>query len=252
MPGTYPQPSTVTCHLQGILRMKHLSHRIRLAFWILLKRHRFSLWRSIWFNLRYLPFRQAIHLPILLAPNVYVRICKRGSFVFLSGAKFGIVQIGYIDNNGNPDQASSLNIQGMVIIHGTGMHAFGGGLRLKVHPGAVFEIGNKSAVSNEARINVAEHVIIGDNNMWSYEVNIMDTDSHKIYDSTRCRINPPQPVHIGNNVWIGSKCTILKGVTLADGIIVAANSTITKSFTEPHCIITTGNKVIKRDVSWER
>lgn len=232
--------------------MKKLFLRIRFAFSLLLKHHRYSLWRSAWFNLRYLPFREAIHLPVLLGSNVQVRNCSRGSFMFVEGVKFGIIQLGFIDNHVNPDQASSLNILGKIIIHGTGRHMFGGGVRLIVNTNAVLEIGNDFAVSNQLRINVEKQITIGDNNMWSYEVNIMDTDSHKIYDSTGHYINPPHPVHIGNNVWIASKCTILKGVTLADGTIVAANSTITKSHTEPRCVITTGGKTIKRDVSWER
>lgn len=36
------------------------------------------------------------------------------------------------------------------------------------------------------------------------------------------------PVKIGNDVWIGANCIILPGVTIADGVIVAAGSVVTK------------------------
>lgn len=36
------------------------------------------------------------------------------------------------------------------------------------------------------------------------------------------------PVVIGNCVWIGTNASIMSGVTIADGAIVAANSTVTK------------------------
>ena len=35
-------------------------------------------------------------------------------------------------------------------------------------------------------------------------------------------------VIIGDNVWIGDKCTILPNVHIGDGVIVAANSVVTK------------------------
>ena len=44
-------------------------------------------------------------------------------------------------------------------------------------------------------------------------------------------------ITLGNNVWVGGNSVITAGVTLADGIIVAAGSTVTKSFDEKNIII---------------
>jgi acetyltransferase-like isoleucine patch superfamily enzyme len=44
-------------------------------------------------------------------------------------------------------------------------------------------------------------------------------------------------ITIGNDVWIGGNSVITAGVALADGIIVAAGSTVTKSFDEKNIII---------------
>lgn len=35
------------------------------------------------------------------------------------------------------------------------------------------------------------------------------------------------PIKIGNNVWLGAKVTVLKGVTIGDGVVVGANSVVT-------------------------
>ena len=42
---------------------------------------------------------------------------------------------------------------------------------------------------------------------------------------------------IGDNVWIGGNSVITAGVTLSDGIIVAAGAVVTHSFTEQNIII---------------
>lgn len=38
----------------------------------------------------------------------------------------------------------------------------------------------------------------------------------------------PKAIHIGNDVWIGSNSTILQGVTIGDGAIIAAGAVVTK------------------------
>ncbi|RAI93600.1 transferase family hexapeptide repeat protein [Paenibacillus pabuli] len=51
---------------------------------------------------------------------------------------------------------------------------------------------------------------------------------------------------MGNDVWIGQNVTIMPGVTIGDGAIVASNATVTKDI-EPYTIVG-GNPVkpIKR------
>lgn len=53
------------------------------------------------------------------------------------------------------------------------------------------------------------------------------------------------PVIIGNNVWIGDKATILPGVTIGDGAVIAANTVVTKDV--PAYCVCAGNpgKIIK-------
>jgi virginiamycin A acetyltransferase len=41
---------------------------------------------------------------------------------------------------------------------------------------------------------------------------------------------------IGNDVWIGQQVTIMPGITIGDGAIIASNSTVTKNV-EPYSIV---------------
>lgn len=46
----------------------------------------------------------------------------------------------------------------------------------------------------------------------------------------------PQPVYIGNDVWIGWRVIILPGVTIGEGAIVSAGAVVTKNV-EPYSIV---------------
>lgn len=48
--------------------------------------------------------------------------------------------------------------------------------------------------------------------------------------------NPPRPVVIGNDVWIGIGVTILDGVTIGDGAIVGAGSIISRDV-QPYSVV---------------
>jgi maltose O-acetyltransferase len=62
------------------------------------------------------------------------------------------------------------------------------------------------------------------------QVAIYDCDFHEINPSTRDRsYGPTSPVVIGNNVWLGSRVIVLKGVTIGDNSVVGAMSVVTKS-----------------------
>ena len=42
----------------------------------------------------------------------------------------------------------------------------------------------------------------------------------------------PAPIHIGKRVWIGANATVLPGVTIGDGAVVAAGAVVTKDVPE--------------------
>ena len=91
---------------------------------------------------------------------------------------------------------------------------------------------------------------IGDNTVISWNCQFIDDDFHKInYEG---KVESSKIIHIGSHVWIGANSVILKGVSIADGCVIAANSIVTKSVTEQNVLIA-GNpaKIIKREIQWE-
>lgn len=71
-------------------------------------------------------------------------------------------------------------------------------------------------------------IFIGDDCMIGPGCNIA-TSIHPISPRLRRhKLQYNKPVHIGNNVWLGSGATILPGITIGDNAIVGAGSVVTK------------------------
>lgn len=90
-------------------------------------------------------------------------------------------------------------------------------------------------------------LIIGDNVAIGPGVTIF-TDNHRYEDSSFVPYDDriiARRVIIGSHVWIGAKVTILPGVKIGEGAIVAAGSVVTKDV--PYCSVVGGNpaRVIK-------
>lgn len=101
-------------------------------------------------------------------------------------------------------------------------------------------IGNDTILNNDIAIIAQCRIIIGEKCLIGDRTNIYDSDFHEIDPSTR-RISSGKtvPINIGNNVWIGSLVTILKGVNIGDNSVIAANSVVTKDV--PANTIVAGN-----------
>lgn len=96
-------------------------------------------------------------------------------------------------------------------------------------------------------ITCGNYIRIGKGANIAREAVIRDYDGHYI-ETLNYRTS--KPIIIGDDVWIGQRAMILKGVTIGNGAIIAANAVVTKDV-PPHCIVA-GNpaKVIRENVDW--
>ena len=114
-------------------------------------------------------------------------------------------------------------------------------------------IGNNCSFGDYNHITCANRVTIGNGVLTGKWITITD-NSHGETDRASLEMKPTKrpitskgPVVIGNNVWIGDKATILPGVSIGDGAVIAANAVVTKDV--PAYSVVGGNpaKVIKRN-----
>jgi acetyltransferase-like isoleucine patch superfamily enzyme len=109
-------------------------------------------------------------------------------------------------------------------------------------PGSKIIIGNNVGISGSS-INASKEIVIGDNVIIGSGCLISDTDSHPILPEDRLSNNNAAinsiPIVIGNNVFIGARSIILKGVTIGSGSVIGAGSVVSKNI--PPNVIFAGN-----------
>ncbi|MGE0600067.1 MAG: DapH/DapD/GlmU-related protein [Dehalococcoidia bacterium] len=98
------------------------------------------------------------------------------------------------------------------------------GVRLEVAPCATLFIGKGTILNRDTVIVCHDSVEIGANCKISYQVIIMDSDEHQVPGSPQMTA----PIRIEDDVWLGARVIVLKGVTIGAGAIVGAGSIVTK------------------------
>lgn len=124
------------------------------------------------------------------------------------------------------------------------------GAEIVVLDGGKLSLGSNSYM-NASLIQSANEISIGDDCAIASDVLIQDTDFHPILDEKGNEKPVSKPIVIGNKVWICAKATILKGVTIGDGAIIAAGAVVTKDV--PAGCLVAGNpaKVVRENVIWK-
>lgn len=93
---------------------------------------------------------------------------------------------------------------------------------------------------------------IGRECMFSYGIEVRTSDSHPIFDAQGTHINPSSDIAIGDRVWVGTRCMILKGSQLGQGAILAAASVLTREISARAIAAGIPAKVIRENVQWKR
>lgn len=94
------------------------------------------------------------------------------------------------------------------------------------------DCGKNITIGKNVFINAACHfqdqggITIGDGTLIGHNV-VLATLNHDFDPEKRADMHPA-PINIGKNVWIGSNATVVPGITIGDGAIVAAGSVVTK------------------------
>ena len=173
-------------------------------------------------------------------------INKKTKFIF--GAKSKLIiskrfttNDNCIKNNGRSsifrlDENATINVLETNVYYGADIIVF---------KNAKLTIGN-SFINSDCKIRCHKEIIIGDDCAISHDFTVMDSDAHKLNG----KINTKSVV-VGNHVWIGTRVTILPGVKIGDGAVIAAGAVVTQNVEPKSLVAGVPARVIKTDVEWE-
>jgi carbonic anhydrase/acetyltransferase-like protein (isoleucine patch superfamily) len=171
-----------------------------------------------------------------VAPTGSIQLSEGASLDFNANWMGGHYARGHLGIG--PD--STLKVTGKALIMDGGIFVVGFG--------GVCTLGNAS-FNSRCNINCMKELTVGDDVLVGEETVIRDTDFHHVLTSDKPMA---MPVHIGNHVWIGLRCIILKGVTIGDGAIIAAGSVVTSDI-PPHSMAAgVPARVKKENVEWSK
>lgn len=110
------------------------------------------------------------------------------------------------------------------------------------HFSPAIKIGARTFIQDYAHISCINKVEIGEDVLTGRWVTITDnghgdTNMGALQDTPiKRRLVSKGAVRIGDRVWIGDKATILPGVTIGEGCVVAANAVVTKDVPS-YCVV---------------
>lgn len=101
---------------------------------------------------------------------------------------------------------------------------------------AELTIGDQVYINEGVYISANISIKIGNRTLIASDVVIMDDDGHPVSSEGRHDYWPKvpadrlgAPIIIEDNVWIGTRAMILKGVTIGQGSVIAAGAVVTRS-----------------------
>lgn len=193
---------------------------------------------TIYYNFKFLPFSQAIKVPILLndinfhCSDAKVEIqCER--------IEFGMIKIGikynhlyHIRKKSHYEWCKG----GKIVFHGR--CSIGKGGHIDVEPNGLLEIEDDVNINAGLNLYSFYKVRIGKGCRIGFETTIMDSDFHPMYDILGDRLTKTYaPVEIGENSWVGMKVIIKKGTKIYPNNIIASASVVSGLFRKENCII---------------
>ncbi len=201
--------------------------------------HPFIIPKSLYYSIKYFT-------PIIVPWGTVIKRSRGATLVMKKNVKVGFfhTRIGEIGQVSFDKTILQLARNSKLVLEQRAK--LGPGTRVLIGKGGEVSIGENTFIAGNSKLICLNKIVIGSNCAISWDVQIMDSDFHGFVENG----SPTKPISIGNNVWIGSRATIFKGVTIGDGAVIAGCSVVTKDV--PPNTMVAGNpaKVIREGISW--
>ena len=198
-----------------------------------ISKYRFCYYKTLLANFKLLPFKQAIHLPLVIYGPTQL-VLSRAKIKLNVKPRFGLIKWGYNQDFFVPTKMPSMlfMINGLLIINGP----------IRVSPGVVFRIsgvakfGEHIEIGGGCKILANNYIEIGEFTRFAFGSIVCDTNYHYVVNNNIVQRKEGK-VLIGASVWIGNSCSIVKGAIIPKGSIVSNKSFVNKDFSDYHKMI---------------
>ena len=190
---------------------------------------------SLIFNFKYLPFKQALSLPILVYKSHYLALRGQVS-IEADKIRFGMIKLGFPRAATYPNTGITWRCQGKVIFKGT--CTIPNDCYVIVGRQSTLTFGNDFNANAGLKLVSNCKITFGDHTRVGWAVTIMDTNFHPLYDMEKKKFKKAfSPILIGDYNWFGTQCYIMHGVHTPERCIFGARSIVTRGGQyESYCV----------------
>jgi acetyltransferase-like isoleucine patch superfamily enzyme len=212
-------------------------------------------YKTLYFNFKMFPFAVAKKLPVYVYEWVKFTNLS-GEIVIDAPIKRGMIGVGQqFEKLTRSRGVSEISIIGKLVIKGH-VH-IGKDVAIYVGDNAYCEFGHMACLGSNVKIICTESIILGTWARIGYESQLVDTNSHQMYDTlTNQQYSKTGKIRIGDFNSISNRVTFMPNSLTPEYCVVASNSLCNKDYSSLGSYILIGGipaKLIKENFSrdWE-
>lgn len=194
---------------------------------------RLNFFKTMYFNFKVLPFKQAIKLPFFLYGKVYLWDLS-GKIIIEGDIKRGMIRVGYkwFDLWPTSFLPAQIQVVGQLVFRGSAVISGGANMNVQSKEGIMI-IGRDVLIGGGSMCKCLEYIEIGDWTRVTGNCTVMDCNMHFVKNiDTGVVANYKAPIKIGNCCWINAGSIITKGAVIPDYSISARNAYLSKDYSE--------------------
>lgn len=197
----------------------------------------------LYFNFKYLPFKQALKIPILLYKPNFLGLS--GKIIIEGPITTGMITMGLNRVPFYPNEGIKFDNSDTIIFKGP--YNIGNGSAISVGENAILTFGSNFKATCSFRCISHNYVKFSSNCLIGWDTIFMDTDWHTLKYPNGKNTKGYGKIEIGSDVWFANGCRIYKNTYIPNKTTISANTVLSEKLEIPeNCIISNQNEIIIR------
>ena len=190
---------------------------------------------SLYFNIKYLPLRQALRMPILVHKPHYWKM--KSKLVIDAPLKYCMIRLGFLGGHMYPNNGIAFTLQGGTIVF-KGKCQIGNNSFIVQGPCSTVVFGDDFLASTSLKIISFKGIEFGSHTRIGWDCIFMDTNFHPLYDMEKKKFKRAYgSIKIGDYNWFGTQCKVMHSVDTPERCIFGMGSIVTRGCKfESYCV----------------